>query len=491
MMKYQKIGNELAALIGKKILRRGDRVPSVRSAARKYGVNLGTVTRAYRDLEARGLIESLPRSGYFVRAHSEKSLDEPTGFKVSRRSSLVKVSDLIFDIFQSMKKPGVIQFGSSFVNPELFPAAMARAGAAAARGLKPALTIEDLPPGNRELRRLIALRYLETGHIVAPEEIVITSGALEAIFLCLRAATRPGDTVAIETPTFCNTLQMLELMGRRVTEIATDPREGIDLKALEQAFETGSIKACVVIPTFQNPLGSCMPEENKRRLARLAERHKIPVIEDAAYAELYFGTRRPPSVKSFDRAGWVLHCGSFSKCLAPGYRIGWAAPGRYMRDVWENKVMSSLTTAPVCQEALVRYLKRGGFEQHLRRLRQTLFERCQEMLRALSSDLPASCRVTRPEGGYMLWVELPKSIDALGLYQLALEEGVSIRPGPLFSAQGNYRNCMRLNFGFNSVAQIRRGVSTLARLIHGPATSTQHRARILNHKSRPPPRIRK
>lgn len=122
--------------------------------------------------------------------------------------------------------PIVVQFGSAFVNPELFPIEMSRAGAAAARGLNPATTLDDLPPGNAELRRLIALRYLDIGYIVAPVDIVITTGALEAIFLCLRAVTQPGDTVAIETPTFYATLQMLEWMGLRAAEIATDPREG-------------------------------------------------------------------------------------------------------------------------------------------------------------------------------------------------------------------------------------------------------------------------
>jgi DNA-binding transcriptional MocR family regulator len=465
MTKYAEITNQLATLIGKGVLRFGDRVPSIRSATRKYRVNPGTVVRAYHDLEARGLIESRPRSGYFVRAKGAKHLAEPRQFTTVRDSSSVQVCELIFEVFKAMKKGAVAQLGSAFVNPDLFPIAMNRAGAAAARRLKPTATLEDLPPGNPELRRLIALRYLDTGHIVAPDDIVITTGGLEAISLCLRAVTRPGDTVAIETPTFFPTLRMLELMGLRAAEIATDSRTGINIDALEHAFKKGAIEACVVIPTFQNPLGSCMPEENKRALARLAERYKVPVIEDAAYAELFFGASRPRSVKSFDRAGWVLHCGSMSKCLAPGYRIGWTAPGRFVQEVWEGKVMSSLTTAPVCQEALVRYLKRGGFEQHLRRLRQTLSERCQEMRRAVSSEFPASCRMTQPDGGYMLWVELPKSVDALQLYRLALEAEVSIAPGPIFSAQRDYHNCIRLNFGHPSIAQIRRGVTILARLI--------------------------
>jgi DNA-binding transcriptional MocR family regulator len=373
MHKFQEIADELTTLIDKRLLRFGDRVPSVRSAAHKHHVSPGTAIHAYRDLEARGLIESRARSGYFVCGRGPRRLAEPTPFKAIRNSTPVDVNDLIFDFFEAIKEGAVIQFGSAFVNPELFPIEeMSRAGAAAARALKPAAIFEDLPPGNPELRRRIALRYLDIGSVVAADGIVITTGALEAISLCLRAVTRPGDTVAIETPTFFPILQMLEWMGLRATEIATDARKGINLEALERALDKGSIRACVVTPTFQNPLGVCMPEERKRALARLAERYKVPVIEDAAYAELYFGVNPPRSVKSFDRGGWVLHCGSFSKCLAPGYRIGWAAPGRYMREVWESKLMSSLTTAPVCQEAIVQYLKRGGFEQHLRRLRQTL-----------------------------------------------------------------------------------------------------------------------
>jgi DNA-binding transcriptional MocR family regulator len=471
MHRFREIADELATLIDKRLLRVGDRVPSVRSATHKHHVSPGTVIRAYQDLEARGVIESRARSGYFVCGRPPKRLAEPAQFKAIRNSTPVDVNDLIFEVFEAIKEGAVIQFGSAFVNPELFPIEMSRAGAAAARALKPAAILEDLPPGNPELRRLIALRYLDIGSVVAADGIVITTGALEAISLCLRAVTRPGDTVAIETPTFFPILQMLEWMGLRATEIATDARKGINLESLERALEKGSIRACIVIPAYQNPLGASMPEEHRRALARLAERYKVPVIEDAAYAELYFGVNRLRSVKSFDRGGWVLHCGSFSKCLAPGYRIGWAAPGRYMREVWESKLMSSLTTAPVCQEAIVRYLKRGGFEQHLRRLRQTLSVRCQEMMRAVSYEFPSDCRMTRPDGGYMLWVEMPESVDVLELYRRALTAAVSILPGPIFSAQRNYGNFMRLNFGHPTVAQIRRGVSMLARLIHSTAAN--------------------
>src|SRR5580693_6907404 len=162
MTKYQEIADELATLIGKQVLRVGDRVPSVRGAKRKHHVNPATVIRAYRDLEARGLLESRPRSGYFVRSTGAKHLIEPAGFRVARRSGPVQVSELIFEVFEAMKQHTIVQFGSAFVNPELFPSEMSRAGAAAARRFKPAATLDYLPPGNWKLRRLIALRYLDT-----------------------------------------------------------------------------------------------------------------------------------------------------------------------------------------------------------------------------------------------------------------------------------------------------------------------------------------
>jgi DNA-binding transcriptional MocR family regulator len=484
MTGYRDIAEELVDLIHKDVLRDGDRLPSIRRATRTHRVNPGTVTRAYRDLEAQGLIESRPRSGYFVRRTRPKRLALPAQFRAGPRSTPVDVFDLVFEVFETVKRSTpVIHFGSPFLNPDLLPLAqLNRAGAAAARALRSSAILEDLSPGNPELRRLIALRYLSTGNIVSPDEIVVTCGALEAISLCLRAVTKRGDTVAIETPSFYAILQSLQWMGRRAAEITTDAQHGIDLDVLERAFKTGSIKACVVMPSFQNPVGSCMPEERRRALARLAERYKVPVIEDDAYAELYFGETRPRPIKSFDRAGWVLHCGSLSKCLAPGYRVGWAAAGRFTREVWERKVVSSFNTAAVCQDALTRFLRRGGFEQQLRHLRHSLSVRCHEMMRAVCAEFPSTSRMTRPQGGYMLWVELPESIDVMELHRRALAAGVSIAPGPIFSAQQRYQNCLRLNFGYPSTEQIRQGIHTLARLMKQPKPDGQpglHRIRRL------------
>jgi len=467
MARYRDIANELFEQIDKKVLCAGDRLPSIRAATRRHRVNPGTVIRAYRELEARGLIESRPRSGYFVRPPAERQLSQPTRFKAVPRSVAVQVIDLVFEVFETTKRATpVIQFGAPFMNPELFPLAQVnRAGAAAARRLVSSPIVQDLSPGSAELRRLIALRYLSSGCVVSPDELVITCGAFEAIALSLRVVTRPGDTVAIETPSFYAILQTIQQIGLNVAEIATDPATGVDLNALEHALKTGSIKACVVMPSFQNPVGSCMPDERRKVLAGLAERYKVPVIEDDVYAELHFGAHRPRPVKAFDRSGWVLHCGSFSKSLAPGYRIGWAAAGRFTRALWQQKVISSFNTAPICQETLVGFLRRGGFERHLRQLRRSLSARCREMLRAVSAEFPTNCRMSRPDGGYMLWIELPQSVDVMQLHRRALAAGVSIAPGPMFSARRGYRNCLRLSFGYASTAQIREGIHTLGRLV--------------------------
>ena len=466
MIQYQQIAEDLATLIDKGVLRTGERIPSVRHASRQHGVNPGTVLHAYEQLEARGLIEARPQSGFYVRARRLGFAPEPATSAPRSRVTDVDVSRLVFQVLDEIKHPETVPLGSAFPSPELFPLQqLNRMAAAVARRQSPWASIADLPPGNAELRRQIARRYLESGCTVSPDEIVITCGAMEAINLCLQAVAQPGDTIAIESPTFYSTLQAIERMKLRAVETATHPREGIALDALEVALRAHPIKACILITTFQNPLGSLMPDTKKQALVRLLTSHNVPLIEDDVYAELYFGGSRPRPAKAFDRGQLVLHCGSFSKCLAPGYRIGWAVPGRYQTQVEQLKFMTTLSTASLPQAAIVEYLKHGGYERHLRRLRHTLSAQCHEMMCAVNQYFPPGCRMTRPEGGYMLWVELPKTVNALRLHQLASAEGISIAPGPMFSAQRKYRNHLRLNFGHPWSPTIERAVCTLGRLI--------------------------
>ena len=447
-LRYQTIAEQLAEAIRRGVYRAGNRLPSLRAAARAHRVALGTASRAYAELERRGLIEARPRSGYVVarpvaRAHAEPQLSTPR-----RRRTSVDVSELVFELLDEIKVAGMVPLGSAFPSPTLFPLpALNRAAAAAARRLDPWCSVTDLPPGNEALRRAIAQRYVLSGCDVDPAGIVITNGALEAINLCLQAVTRPGDAVAIESPAFYATLQAIERLGLKAVEVPTDPRTGMDIDELARSIRQQRVRACVLMSSFQNPLGCSMPEEHKAALRAVIEQHGIPLIEDDVYAELYHDGMRPRPVKAGDRSGLVMHCSSFSKSLAPGYRIGWTAPGRYAEHVTRLKIMTSIATASLPQATLAAYLRHQAFDRHLRHLRASLTVQHRALTESMDRHFPENCRVTRPAGGYFLWVEFPDRVDTVELHRAIEREQISLAPGPLFSASRAYRNCVRLNFG--------------------------------------------
>lgn len=466
MSRYQQLAEQTEALILNGVLRPGDRLPSVRQACRIHDVSPITVTQAYYILEGRGLIEARPKSGYFVRARLGQNLSEPEMTHPVGGSTQLQVSDFIFQILDSVRDPSVVPLGSSFPSPYLYPLdKLGRFLANAARKFDPLATVTDLPPGNEELRRQLALRYLAQGATVSPQEIVITSGAMEGLNLCLQAVTEPGDLIAIESPTFYAGLQASERLGLKVIEIPSHPREGVSLSALEDTLRHHPIKACLFMLNFANPTGSRVSDENKKALLELLRRYDVPLIEDDVYNELYFGPQAPLCSKAEDKTGLVMHVSSFSKCLAPGYRIGWVAAGRYASRIQRQKLSLSLATTVPVQIALAEYLKHGGLENHLRHLRQTLALQEVEMVQAVERHFPTGTKLARPQGGYFLWLELPPHVDTLLLHQQALERGISIAPGPIFSAKREFKNYLRLNFGHPDSQRLDAAMATLGELI--------------------------
>ena len=470
MNRYQQYAHEITALIQAKTLRAGDKLPSVRQASAQRGISPATVFAAYYLLEARGLISARPRSGYYVNASATPA--EPATARPTRQSTPVAVSELVFEVLASTRLPDVVPLGSAFPSPALFSLdKLARGLTPAMRSLAPQQLVEDLTAGNERLRRHIGLRYGIKGATVDTAEIVVTSGAMEALNLCLQAVTQPGDVVALESPTFYSALQALERLKLRAVEVATHPRDGVDLDSLAQVLARHPVKACWFMPNFQNPLGSLMPAARKQALVELLGARQIPLIEDDVYGELYFGTSRPLPAKAYDRQGWVLHCSSFSKCLAPGYRVGWAAAGRFAPQVQRLKIMTSLSTAIPSQLAIADYLDRGGFERHLRQLRLVLAAQQALALRLIAKHFPKGSRVTHPEGGYFLWLELPRQVDALQLQRLALMQHISLAPGHLFSADARFQNFVRLNYGYPDDARFAAAVQTVGELACGLAAS--------------------
>ena len=466
MKRYEALADDLARSIQSGAFRPGERLPSVRQTTTARRISPSTVFQAYYLLEARGLIESRARSGYYVAARAPRLPPEPESpSRPDGGSRSVDVSELVFEVLQSAMQRDLVPFGSAFPSPLLFPLPkLGRAIAAAAQDLDPWSTVDDLTPGQAELRRQIGLRYLIDGIDVAADEIIVTNGALEALNLGIASVTKPGDAVLVESPCFYAVLQSLERNGLRAVEVPTHPRDGVDLDALEQAIVRHSPRACWLMPTFHNPLGATMPEDAKRDLVSLLARHDIPLIEDDVYAELHYGARRPLPAKAFDREGGVIHCSSFSKCLAPGYRIGWVAAGRFRDTIARNKLTTTLNTNVPAQRAMGRYLQGGGYDRHLRRLRAMLAEQQAKYIAAVATFFPEGTKVTRASGGYFAWIELPEGRDALSLHRRALQAGISIAPGPIFSASRGFGRCLRLNYGHPFDARAEEALRTLGAL---------------------------
>jgi DNA-binding transcriptional MocR family regulator len=469
MKRYERLAADIAASIHAGLLRRGEKLPSVRQTCATRGISPSTVFQAYYLLEAQGLIAARERSGYFVigGAQALAPLPEPDLGQPAEVTE-VDVSELVFEVMDAVRARSVVPLGSAFPSPLLFPMdRLAATMASCVRRMDPWMSVRDLSPGDEELRRQIARRYLIDGIAVPTSEIVVTNGALEALNLCLQAVTRPGDAVLVASPTFYAALQSIERNSLRAIEVPCHPRDGIDLDAVALAVQRHRPKACWLMSNFQNPLGSLMPDAHKQALVDLLARHEIPLIEDDVYGELYFGERRPPPAKAFDRQGLVMHCSSFSKCLAPGYRVGWAAPGRFAKAVERLKLTTTLATSVPAQVALAAYLARGGYDRHLRGLRQALLVQQLRFVEAIERDFPEGTLLSRPAGGYFLWVRLPPGVNALDLHREALQNDIGIAPGPMFSSQRRFEDYVRINCGHEWNAATAGAIRRLGELVRG------------------------
>lgn len=464
-LRYEQLAGELAGMISGQILRPGERLPSVRRLAGEKRLSISTVVQAMRQLEDRGLIEARPQSGFFVR-HPAPRLAELSTQKPSTKPVSVGISQRLVSVLQFGARRDVMPLGCALPDPVLLPvAALNRLYSRLAR-TRPAL----LAAGSHadmnapELVRQLVRRSLAWGGPLAANELVITNSCTEAILLCLRAVTRPGDTVAVESPTYHLMLQAIEELGLKALEVPTNPRTGMSIDALELATRKGGVAACLLSPNVLNPSGAIMPDEHKQRLAALTAERDIPVIEDDIYGDLHFEGQRPWPLKAFDRAGNVLLCSSFSKTLTPALRCGFVAAGSYQAKVTLQKTIVSGGTNLLTQHVLAAYLESGVYERHLRGLRRMLQQQIARVGDAVLRHFPPGTRVAQPQGGMVLWVELPGNASSQELHDMARAENIAFVPGDLFSASGLYRNCLRLNCGNVWSGRLEAGVIRLGQL---------------------------
>lgn len=464
---YQDIAADLARQIADGIHIPGERLPGVRSLARQRGVSIATAVAAYRTLEDTGQIEARSRSGFYVRARRALQAIEPAAAPVATAPQLVNGREMAMALIKAANDPAIVQLGTAVPDPDYLPTqAVASALARVARLERNRAIGYMMPPGAPELRHQIARRMAEAGGGVTADDIVITTGCQEALSLALRATTQPGDVVAVESPAFYGLLHVLESLGLEALEIPAHPRDGMALDALAFALERWPVKACVAVPSYSNPLGFCMSDDNKRALIRLLGKHGIPLIEDDVYGDLGFEPRRPATCKSLAPRADILVCSSFSKSLSPGLRIGWVAANPARRERIEYlKYVTSIASPTAPQLAVAELLASGRHERYLREARGRYASAVARMSDAVMHYFPDGTRVSQPQGGFVLWAELPGKVDSFALARRALKQGISIAPGPLFSASGKFGNCIRLTCARVWDARLERALATLARLL--------------------------
>jgi DNA-binding transcriptional MocR family regulator len=466
-LRYERVADTIERQIENGALAANDRVPSLRAMSRASGVSVGTVVQAYLHLERRGILQTRPRSGYFV-APPRAAARAPQAKRTRSTRPASVASKVVDTVIASLGRSDIVALNSAIatsasrINGRLngIARAVLRAHPGNANELAP---IAGIPALRREVAKRIAL----TGAAVGPDDVVITSGTMEAITLSLGVLCRGGDAVIVESPTYFGVLQVIERLRLKVVEIPNHPGYGIDVAAIRNAVGKTRIAAAVLQANFNNPTGALTPDAAKAEIVAILSRAGVPIIEDDIYGDLHFDAQRPRPLSAFDESGSTVTCGSISKTVAIGYRIGWAAAPKLATEITRAKFSSSVACPTLQQHVIARYLAARLHDRHIRRVRENLAANCQRYRDAIQRTFPEGTRVSRPDGGVVLWVELPAGFDGVALFQQALAHRIGIAPGIIFSAKADYRNFIRLSAGVQWSRTVEEALETLARMAAG------------------------
>ena len=461
---YQKIANTIQEQIFSETLKIGDKLPSIRAFQKLHNVSMNTIKQAFLELESKSLIESRPKSGFYVSKTSNRKLLIPSMNKLKLSEQKTTSEDLITKVFDSLSDKGITRFSIGVPDPGLLPIAKLNKGLAkVVCNLAESGTSYEPVQGSANLRRNLAKWAIVLEGKLTEDDFVTTSGAMNAIFNCLMAVTKRGDTIAIESPVYFGIIQIAQNMGLNIIELPTHPTTGVDLEALKKVID--KVDVCCFMSNFSNPLGSLMPDENKQELVKMLTHHNIPLIEDDLYGNLFFGTVRPKPCKYYDEAGIVMWIGSVSKTLAPGYRVGWVAPGKFKDKIIRQKMAQTVCMPSLYQEVIADFLEHGRYDHHLRNLRSTLYTNSLHFQRTIEDNFPENTKISQPQGGSFLWLELDKSIDTAVLYDTAIQQKIGFAPGRIFTQHDQYHNCMRLNFGLEWKEKVEFDLKRLGQLV--------------------------
>jgi DNA-binding transcriptional MocR family regulator len=462
LLRYERLADEFGQRIERGVLRAGERMPSLRQVSQDARVSMATAVEAYLQLERRGLIEARPRSGYYVRTPHRPVRREPARLVLTPRP--IRNPGLLCTM-QALAGRPLVQMHAATPSPALLPATQLRASMLrAARHDMDAVLRYAPAEGLADLRHRIAERYSRHGTDVDPQEVVVTAGAMEAVSLALRAVTRPGDVVLLEKPTYHGLLQAVAALDLRALEVPTRT-DGIDVACLRKQLANHKVRVAILVPNVNNPLGVVASDEDKRAIVEACAEHGTLIIEDDVYADLVYANERPAPLRRFARPGATITCGAFSKSLAPGLRVGWVLAGPMTEAIVREKSFSTVATATLSQAAIADYLGRHDFERHLRRLRQQLSDNMQRMRDAIARHWPEGTETSDPAGGLSLWVRLPDGVDGGAFHEAALDRGIGVMPGNLFSMRGEHVHHVRLSWGDAWSDEAERAVRTLGQLV--------------------------
>ncbi len=464
--RYREVEQSIQGMIDAGTLLPGQKTPSLRGLATKLSVSVTTVSQAYAELERKGLIESKPRSGFFVRSDFRQLCCPSNKKEVTPAPKAVKQSALIQSVLASIGDKCMLStLGLATPQADLLPyKALSRAMTSVLRDQSRKLIGYECVSGNVDLRRQIAFRAVDTGVTVSPDEIIITNGAVEAVHIALRCLTRPGDNVLIQSPCFFCFFQVLEDLGLRAIEVPSRCTGGVSPVDVEKALNRYDIKACLLSLNFNNPDGSLVPDAAKKEIVDLLSTRNVPLIEDDVFGEIYFGGTRPPSCRKYDTKGLVTVCSSFSKTIAPGYRIGWMIPGGYLNRALEVKTTMNITTSSPIQMALAEYLSGSHFDRQLKRLRVAIEKQMATIRHHVGRYFPEGTKASNPAGGGMLWMQLPGNVDSIEFFHAAQSQHIGVTPGAIFSTGDKYDGNIRLNCGNAWTEEMKEGIRQLGKL---------------------------
>ncbi|MCC3217342.1 aminotransferase-like domain-containing protein [Chryseobacterium cucumeris] len=461
---YLKIANSVTEQIKSETLQFGDRLPSLRSAQKLYNVSLNTVKQAYMELESRSLVESRPKYGYYVSQTSQRKLALPSVAPMKDSEKKNTPQDLIDKVFGVIGGTDITQFGLGIPGKSLLPVAkMKKCMIDVIKRKSDSGTNYEPVQGSEVLRREIAKWSMVMEGKITEDDLVITSGAMNAVYNCLMAVTQPGDSVAVESPVYFGILQAIQLLGLKAVEIPTHPITGVDLDELKKVMP--KLSACCFVVNYNNPLGFQMPDDNKKELVRMLTEYNVPLVEDDVYGNIYFGAGRPKPCKFYDEAGIVMWVGSVSKTLAPGFRVGWVAPGKFKEKIIRQKLVQTVSGPSLFSDVITDFLAHGRYDHHLRMFRKKLYANYLQIQKAVTEYFPDNTKISEPKGGFMLWLELDKRICTEDLYDVAFEQKINFAPGRMFSQHNQYQNCMRLNYALEWTDRVENDLEKLGKMI--------------------------